>query len=235
MIALTALATLAMAAQSYSWHDIVQPSFQDCTFVAKGVKGNQAELRKINAEFGSSYRFSYMKAKIKEPFMMRVESRVEDTDLLYIENGGRRLYRIPAAHISHVDDVSHAPGKRQTVLDFGILTPSLFQNYFNATFVHTDRATGDLVFDLTYVPALRDKSRHRVWVDPTRHYVTKRVWFAQDGRLMATFLYTDPKDINGVWFPTKATVVNVDDKVAGITAYTSIEANTGLSNDLFKF
>lgn len=236
MTGLLALALLTSHTAPYTWHDIVESSFRDCTFVARVIKGNQGELRKINKDFATSYRFSFMKAHVKEPFMVRLESTVEDTDILYIENGGRRLYRIPKIRLSRVENISRAPGKRQTVMDFGILTPSLFQDgLFNANFVRTDRETGDLVFDITYNPQFEDSSRHRVWIDPKKKFITKRVWFGQDGHEMATFLYDNPEFQKGVWFPTKATVLNEDNKVAGITAYTTMSINVGLSDNLFQF
>ncbi len=112
----------------------------------------------------------------------------------------------------------------------------MFEERFDATFVRQDRETGDLVFDLTYKkPKYHDTSRHRVWVDPQKKYITKRVWFAQDGHEMATFIYEDPEEQNGIWFPSQATVKNVDDHVAGVTRYTKMNINVGLSDKLFDF
>lgn len=237
MTGLLALTLLAVTRPSYSWQDIVQPNFQDAEFVVRAVKGNQRELKKINNDFATSYRFqsSYMKAEVKEPFMMRLESTVEDTHLLYVLNGGRKMYKIPRTGLNLKQDVSHAPGKRQTTMDFGLLTPSLFTGMFDATFKRVDRETGDLVFDLTYKSKFDDTSRHRVWVDPTRKYVTKRVWFAQDGHEMATFIYDKPIHQSGVWLPTRATVKNVEDKVAGITEYTDVKINVGIPSSRFAF
>lgn len=236
MTGLIALALLTPSLRAPGYQDIVQPNFHDCTFTAKVVKGNQRELQKINRDFATSYRFSFMKAKVKEPFMVRLESTVEDTSVLYVLNGTRKLYRIPKLGIGKVDDVSKAPGKRQTMMDFGVLTPSLFQSLFTATFVRKDRETGALVFDLTYQrPTYDDTSRHRVWVDPDKRVVEKRVWFNQEGRELATFLYENPKEQKGVWFPSRYVVKNVDDKVAGIVEYASIQVNVGLTNDPFKF
>jgi len=236
MIGLIAITTLALMSPNHTWEEIVQPKFQDATFTVKVVKGSQAELRKINSDFGTSYRFSYMKAKLKEPFMLRLESRAEETDVLYVMNGPRKLYRIPKIHIGSTENVANAPGKRQTVMDFGVLTPSLFDTLFSAKFDRVDRETGDLVYDLTYQhPRYDDTSRHRVWIDPDKKFIAKRVWFAQDGHEQATFIYDLPRQVNGVWWPTRLTVKNVEGKVAGVTQYTELAINTGLPDSLFKF
>jgi len=51
---------------------------------------------------------------------------------------------------------------------------------------------------------------------------------------MATFLYENPKQIGGVWMPTKVTVRNADNKVAGVMNYEGLKVNVGLEDSLFK-
>lgn len=236
MVQLIAATAMVMGAQaSYDWQDIVQKGFQDASFTAKAVKGIQKELQKINKEFAYSYRFDYMDAKVKEPHKIRLESVVEDTRVLYVINGTKKFYNL-GNRLKGTDDVSKSPGKRQTLLDFGILTPAMFQDPFTAKFLRVDRDSGDLVFDLTYqTPKYDDTSRHRVWIDKSKRYITKRVWFNQEGGQLATFIYENPKSKDGVWFPTRCTVKNNDDKVAGVTEYTKMEINSGLADSLFKW
>lgn len=231
----TLLATiLATSAFQQDISQLWQGNLKDAAFTARVVRGDQRELAKINRDFGQSYRFTSTTVKMKEPFKLRLEARVEDTDILFIVNGVRKYFRIPRANISRREDVSKAPGKRQTALDFGLLTPSLFNELYQAKFVRVDRATGQPVFDLTYVPSLKDKTRNRVWVDPQRRYIAKREWYSQiDGRLQATFVHDRPQQSSGVWFPTRLTVINADGKVAGITEYVNLKANVGLDDSLF--
>jgi outer membrane lipoprotein-sorting protein len=100
--------------------------------------------------------------------------------------------------------------------------------------VRTDRATGDLVFDVTYQNRQHDTSRHRIWVDKDRKIVKKREWYGQDGRQMATFSYENPQRVGGVWFPTRQVVRNMDDRVAGVSEFENIRVNTGLADSLFS-
>lgn len=215
----------------------VQSDFKDLSFTAKVQSAKQSELAKINQDFAKSYRFTNSKVWLKEPMKLRMEAKVEDTDIYFIVNGGRKLVRVPRANINQRDDVSKAPGKRQTPLDFGLLTPSLFSNFLKAEFVRKETRgdyEGDLVFDLTYVPSLDDSSRYRVWIDPTMKITTKREWYSQAGYLMATFTYENAKEFNGVYIPQKATVKNADGKLAGTSAYTNIKVNAGLADSMFK-
>lgn len=228
------LAVGSLAVQSYDVDDIVQKGFKDATFTARLLQSNQAELKKINSDFAASYRFGTTTAWIKEPNMLKMKSTVDDTDVVYLLVGSKRTYSVPRIRISKSEDLSKSPGKRQTPLDFGFLTPSLFKNLFEAKFVRVDRESGDLVFDLTFEKRLDDSSRQRVFVDKDKRYIAKRIWFNQEGRQLATFVYSKPKQENGVWLPTHCVVRNVDDKVAGVTEYQSMKINSGLPDSIFK-
>jgi outer membrane lipoprotein-sorting protein len=235
----TLLALVALAPQAGpSIRDYLQPGIKDISFTAKVASAKQAELKKINQDFSVSYRFTSSKVWIKEPLMLRMESTVDDTQIFYIVNGSRRLVSVPRTGLRQREDLSKAPGKRQTPLDFGLLTPSLFQNFFTAKYVRTEQRgdyAGHLVFDLTYVPSLDDTTRHRVWVHPKHGYTPKREWYSQNGGfLVATFFYTDVKEVSGVYLPTKLSVNNAEGKFAGATNYVDVKANTGLPATLFK-
>ncbi|AIE88123.1 outer membrane lipoprotein-sorting protein [Fimbriimonas ginsengisoli] len=232
MIITTAVAVLALTQGAQNIQSFVQPDLKDATFVARKVKADQRELRKINDSFGNSYRFDTTTIYFKEPFKVRLEASVEDTTVVYVLNGPIQTIKMRSFHQRL--DLTGKPGRRQTPLDFGLLTPSLFEGLFQARFVRNDRATGDVVFDLTYPERLDDTSRHRIWIDPQKKYVTKREWYNQSGRQLATFIYENPKNEGGVWMPTRMTVKNVDNRVAGITTYDSIKTNTGLSDSMFQ-
>jgi outer membrane lipoprotein-sorting protein len=234
MIALGALVAVAVAQTSQNIDSYVQKNFDDASLTARVKYANQKELVKINDDFGKSYRVPYTDIKVKEPFKLRLETNVEDTKVLYIINGPKLLIRIPRIKVNSRQDLSKSPGRRQTLLDFGILTPSLFNGLFQAKFVRLDRATNDVVFDVTYPTALDDTSRHRIWVDPQKKYVTKREWYSQKGKQLATFYYNDPVSVDGVWMPTKMQVKNVDGALAGETYYTGLKVNQGLSDSLFS-
>lgn len=231
---ITTIATLAVAilGQNPSINDVLQKNFDDASFTARKKKGDQRELAKINRDFGQSYRFAYTNVKLKEPLMLRLDTKVDDTSLVFILNGTRQM--IKAGPINQKNDLSRSPGRRQTPLDFGLLTPSMFRDLFVAKFVRLDRATNDYVFDITYLPKFDDTSRHRVWIDPERKFTTKREWYNQSGRQLATFLYEEPKQADGMWLPTRLTVKNMDNKTAGVTEYEGVRINQGISAELFR-
>jgi outer membrane lipoprotein-sorting protein len=211
----------------------VQRDLQDASFLARKVRGNQRELAKINKDFGNSYRFDKIAFQYKEPLKLRVEATVDSTSALYIIDGPRQTVRVPRLRIRQTFDLKNAPGRRQSPLDFGVLTPGMFTELFQAKYVRRDRTTGEDVFDLTYQNP-EDTSRHRVWVDREKGITTKREWYNQPGRQLATFFYEEPTKVGSTWFPTRMTVRNVDDVVAGVTAYEAMKINTGLADSVFE-
>lgn len=233
---MTAAAAVVLAQGAPSIRDYVQANLRDVRFIARKQSANQAELAKINRDFGHAYRVDFTEFMYKEPMMLRAESTVEEQKVLYVLNGPTRMYRIPSAGISTRENLAKAPGKRQTPLDFGLLTPGLFDGFFVAQFVRRDTRLGALVFDIRHDPKLNDDTRHRVWVDPDKKFTIRREWYSQidNNRLMAIFSYEDPKQVNGVWIPTKIVVRNAENKLAGSSAYTEIRVNTGLADSLFS-
>lgn len=228
-------ALLALAVQTPSIDSFAQGNLRDASFTARVVTGNQRELAKINKDFANSYRFKFMTTWIAEPFKLRLESNVDDTKIFFIINGTTRLVRVPRSNINIRENLADSPGKRQTVFDFGLVTPSLLSDLLDAKFVRMDRTSNQPVFDITYKKKFDDTTRHRVWMDPNRKFVTRREWYSQvDNRLLATFSYEEPQQVAGVWIPTKVTVRNAENKVAGVTEYTAIKVNQGLSPSLFE-
>jgi outer membrane lipoprotein-sorting protein len=233
MTTIIALATIALSGgQANNIESYLQSDLRDTTFVAKIVKGDQRELLKINKDFGQSYRFDSSRVYFKEPFKMRAEAHVEDTNVIYVINGTDLSIKIPNVKLPK-QNLAKAPGRRQSLMDFGILTPSLMSGLLNAEFKRIDRETGDGVFDLTYKSDMDDASRYRVWIDRSKKYITKREWFNQWTRQLATFYYLNPVEVNGVWVPTRLEVKNVDNVIAGITKIEAIKVNTGISDSLF--
>ncbi len=92
-----------------------------------------------------------------------------------------------------------------------------------------------MVFDIAFKASdnYKDTSHQRITVDSAKHFVLKREWFGQDGKLRATFVYSEPTQISGVWLPTDMKVSNADGQLAGETKAKEIKVNQGLDDKLF--
>jgi hypothetical protein len=234
MNSIVALTALAAVAQTPSIEQYTQP-IKDITFSMDVRTGNQSELRKIGKDFGEAYRFSHVDFKIKDSFQIRGDTKVDDTTILMILNNGIRVFRAPRQNINIKKDVSDRPGQRQTIFEFGLVTPDLFDSFMDAKFVRQDRATGDAVFDLTFNKKFGDTTRYRVWIDEDKKFTSKKEWYGQEGDLRATFTFTNPEKVGSMWVPTLATVKNAEGKVAGQLKYGRFKINTGISDSIFKY
>ncbi|MEN3001476.1 MAG: hypothetical protein ABDI19_06495 [Armatimonadota bacterium] len=212
---------------------MVQDKLRDLQMDVKAEGVRLGELRKINEDFANAYRFKWMKAYYKEPFKLRLESEVLSRRITYILNGGIKVVIAPGQRVR--DDVSNSPGKRQTPLDFGFITPAVAKQ-LDARFEREEREGGTTL----YVFTLKwnygdDESTHIVWIDPVKRITARRVWYSGTGKYRARFEYKDPVEAApGIWIPTRAEVYNAAQRFGGRTINSNIKVNQGLDDSLFR-
>lgn len=222
---------LAFFVAGTPFESAISENMRDVSFDIKFVEGNRAELRKINQDFANAYEQDSARVQYKEPLLFRIESTMNGQKAAYVINGEFAQWRVPRLGINNKIKIGDAPGKRQTLLDFGVISKTMAAEFIKGEYVKEDSAQA--VFDVTYINSL-DTSRHRVWVDLTKKVIMKREWYGQNGLLMATFEYLSPVEQNNVWFPTGVKVYNNEHKLAGVSKYEKIMVNAGISDDIFK-
>jgi len=235
MIITTLTCTLVALQAKAEIDSFQQTNLKDIAFDAEIVRQVRSELTKISDDYARSYVFDKIQILAKEPFKLRLEASSDDTKVVYVINGAKQSYSIPKLRLNQRTDLSKSPGRRQTFLDFGVPTSSLFADLFVAKFVRYDRESKFPVFDLTYPAALDDTTRFRVWIDPDKRITTKREWYGQQGQLRATLYFNEPVSVSGVWFPTSLLVKNSENKFAAQTKYSHIRINSGIPDSNFMF
>jgi outer membrane lipoprotein-sorting protein len=140
---------------------------------------------------------------------------------------------VPQLKLKQKDDLGDSPGKRYTLFDIGLLTPSGLA-VIESKYLRTESVDGTSaqVFEMNY---RGDETSHfTVWVDPARRVVLKRAWHDAAGKLKAVFLYQDHVQVRpGLWVPTRLEVRNGEDAVAGVTSYSDLKINQGLDDSFF--
>ena len=227
-------ALLAVAAQAAS----AAPDIRTLTSVniktlsasSEIVTENQDELKKIDGDISLAYRLHRGSLVYQQPGKLRIEATIPHLATgYYIINGNRKLTVAPFVH--KVQDTTGAPGKRQTLLDFGLVPPELLTDY-NATFLR--RESGLLCFQLSPKQA-GETQKDLVWIDPRTHVTTQRYNYGRDGKLTKWFLYKNPVQIApGIFVPTRVELYNPQNKLAGATVYQNIKVNQPVSDALFK-
>ncbi len=194
------------------------------------VTENQDVLRTIDGDIALAYRLHRGALTYEQPGKLRIEASIPHLATgYYVINGNQKLTVAPFVH--KVQDTTGAPGKRQSLLDFGLVPPELLTDY-NATFLR--REAGLLCFQLQ--PKQRGETeKDLVWIDPKTHITTQRYNYGRDGKLTKILRYINPVQVApGVYIPTRVELYNTQNKLAGATVYQNIHVNQRVSDSLFK-
>ena len=194
------------------------------------VTENQDELKKISGDISLAYRLHRGSMVYEQPGKLRIEASIPHLATgYYVINGNMKLTVAP--FVRKKQDTTGAPGKRQTLLDFGLVPPELLTDY-NATFLRTE--SGLLCFQLQPKQA-GETEKDLVWIDPKTHITAQRYNYDRDGRLVKWFLYKNPVLVApGIYVPTRVELYNTANKLAGATVYQNVRVNQPVSDSLFK-
>ena len=207
----------------------VSASLKTLQLSSEIVTENQDELRTIDGDIALAYRLHRGSMAYEQPGKLRIDASIPHLATgYYIINGNQKLTVAPFVH--KVQDTTGAPGKRQTLLDFGLVSPELLADY-TAKFLRRDN--GLILFQIQPKQA-GETQKDLVWIDPKTHITTQRYNYNRDGKLTKWFLYKNPRLIGGIYVPTRVELYNPQNKLAGATVYENIRVNLPLSESLFK-
>jgi hypothetical protein len=212
-----------------------QPALRDFSVTGSIVQKNDAELRKIDNSFVQAYRFRESLIQYKEPMKLRIDSKAGLLTVRYVINGNRKSTQVPGLRINKVKDITGRPGEQQSMLDSGILTPGFLADGVASRFVGMQTLDGRKVpvFEFWYTDE-RNSRHHFVWIDPAKRFVLRHDVHHRSGGLKMRFVFQQPKQIAGIWVPTRVGLYNAENRLAAITRYDKIKVNTGLSESLFR-
>lgn len=228
-IVLAAMAATA-SAQSVTLTDYASP-VRDIKADSKVVSRNMDALKKISGEFAQSYRFATSTFYYKEPNKMRLDSKAGVVSVRYVINGNAKT--VKAGAINKRTDITNDPGKRQTALTVGLVTPAWI-NLLNATYKgdRTINGVKTAVFEARHKQ--EPKGSYRIlYMDPAKKYVVRAEGFYGNGKPKMTTDFLDPKQFNGVWVPTRTKVYNPQGELGAVTDLLNIRVNSGLADSLF--
>ena len=227
-IAIAPLLSGVVSAAS-SIETFVSASLKTLQLSSEIVTENQDELRTIDGDIALAYRLHRGSMAYEQPGKLRIDASIPHLATgYYIINGNQKLTVAPFVH--KVQDTTGAPGKRQTLLDFGLVPPELLADY-TAKFLRRDN--GLILFQIQPKQA-GETQKDLVWIDPKTHITTQRYNYNRDGKLTKWFLYKNPRLIGGIYVPTRVELYNPQNKLAGATVYENIRVNLPLSESLFK-
>ncbi|MHB0913381.1 MAG: outer membrane lipoprotein-sorting protein [Armatimonadota bacterium] len=235
-ISLLMLAVIALPAGSADVRAKVRDAtdgFKDIRLTCKVLQANQKELKKIGKDFPKSYEFKSSKVLFKAPDKMKMEGKLGVVKVRMVINGDQKAIVVPAVHYSDKENIAGEPHKRQTELDIGIVTESLWKDY---RVIDTDEEKGSdgPIYRITYVRTNATDKKQVAWIDARTLKLLKVDKYESDGKLESRYLYMKHQKVGCIWVPTRIEVYNCDNKLAGVTAYEDIKVNTGIPDSEFR-
>lgn len=238
---LLSIAVATMAAQREALEaaptiqSVFAPGLKDLTVYARPEPGktNMEALKKIGSDFHRIYQVKRVQFSIKEPDKFRMDVSAGLVHLVHVIVDGRKTtyvmgVRRPSKPFG--DD----PGKRQTPMDVGVITPGSLRGY-RVEYLGTGQEQGRPVlrFRLRYA---HDTARYELlWVDSERKCLVKRTLHTRMfGEKKCEYTYHDPQRVGSVWIPTRVEVRNKDGELAGVMLQSDFKVNSGLADSLFE-
>jgi outer membrane lipoprotein-sorting protein len=225
-----ALTTLSAAQAAPDIRSLTSENVKTLSASSEIVTENQDELKKIDGDISLAYRLHRGSMVYEQPGKLRIEASIPHLATgYYVINGNKKLTVAPFVH--RVQDTTGAPGKRQTLLDFGLVPPELLTDY-NITFLRHE--SGLLCFQVQ-PKQVGETQKDLIWIDPKTHITAQRYNYGRDGKLTKWFLYKNPIQVApGIYVPTRVELYNTENKLAGATVYQNIRVNQPVSDSLFK-
>ncbi len=239
-IAILVPAVFAVTSASVRAADLKEPKLaeytsspiQTLTMDTQVVQEIRAELSRIEGDFKEAYRFHRVSIAYMQPDKLQFQSVVAGAHITYTINGPNKYTSIPTFHVHKTEDTTGSPGKKQSLLDVGLVPPELLRDY-NGKFLRKEGSL--LVFQIS--PKIRsERFFDIVWIDPTTRITSKREHHNQDGKLIAWYQYKNPlKVMANVYMPTRVEVFNPLNHLAAVTAYKNIKVNGPVDSSIFDF
>ena len=166
---------------------------------------------------------------------MRFEGKQGVFTIRYVTNGNRKLTEVPTLRIHKVDDISTEPAKGDTISDLGIVSSS-WAKRVESRWLRSEARGGKTlqVFEFWYNEDPR--ARHTIWLDPSTKTIVEHVAHHRNRNkpgFRKRLVYSEVKQIEGVWVPSRVAMFNGENKLAGEMRYSSIKVNENLQDKMF--
>lgn len=197
------------------------------------TQSNRRELEKMGKVFAETYEFKKASVWFKSPDKLKMSGALGMMKVEFITAGNTRLIRIPSMRFTKREDISDSPQIHVTSLDIGVVSEGVWGIYKVKLLQTEKNDTGGSVHVLRLQAEKTGRSQV-VWVDGATLKLLRRDKLHDTGRLLIRVDYSDHKQIDGVWIPTKAEVYNGEKKIAAVTETRDIKINTGVDDKEFE-
>jgi hypothetical protein len=216
--------------------DYVQPGLRDVSASIRILSHDDRELAKIGKGYADAYKLGSQEIWAKEPGQVKYQGKKGFITLRFITSGNRKLTEVSHLRIRKVDDISKEPGKGDSISDLGLVTQA-WVDQVEDRWLRTETRDGKTLQVFEYWHKEDPRYRHTLWMDPQTKTIVDHIAHHRSQKrpgFKKRLVYSDAKQISGVWLPTTVTVYSGENKPAGQLRYERIQVNTGLPDSLFK-
>jgi hypothetical protein len=216
-----------------------QPALADVSADVKVVSHNDRELEKMGKGYSQAYTLEHQRFFWKAPGEARFQARKGVIQVLRITNGSRQMSEITGLAVLRkrmVEDVEQKPGKADTIVDLGAITPAWVRNV-ESRCLRVESRDGHSVEVFNFWYRNDPGSVHALWIDRATHTVVEHVIYVrgQATRVKKRIVYADVRQLGEVRLPTSVSVYNAEGKLAAQMRYDGLRVNQGLQDKLFTF
>jgi len=231
------LAVMILVAASLSAHaaptidDQMMPrAITHLTATGRTVWADQAELAKINTEYGDAYRCHEATYTFESPDRLEYRTQVGATTISLITTNDYRLVQVRSGPLKKdfKTEIASDITKRQTLFALGVLP----KNYLETVVAQYQgrepfKGVNCEVFNMHWINQKPDNASHwTVWIDADRHYVVQKKLWSYNGEQRETIVYLKPTQVlPGFWLPTRAECYNPEGHLAGVVEYVNVTAS----------
>lgn len=203
--------------------------FKDVSMTCRVIRANHDELQRIGKDFEKSYEIKTSRIEYKAPDKMKMEGKLGLVTVTMIINGDQKAFIVPSIHYTKRENIKGKPHQRQTELDLGVLTASLWRDYIVSSSVRDGS-----FYKIVYARSNSPHKKMILWADCKSLCLTRVDKLDDDGKLKSKYIYSGHKKLGGIWVPTKIDIFSSQGKLAAETGYDSIKVNSGIADSTFK-
>lgn len=198
---------------------------------------NPKQIDAMDSGLAKLFALGDVSLQYKAPDRLRFSaSSPKDGEETLLFDGNRREWIVPDRKTDHRQDLSTAPFRRLSLLDFSGLLPTGLFSIMRARFVRPETIAGvhTAVYDLTYW-GVEDGPFDRVWIDAATRLVVRREHYEKGGKLKFITHYQQTKQVAGHFqLPDRIKIEDANHKRIASIQLTAAKVNPGLDDDLFS-
>jgi hypothetical protein len=209
--------------------------YKDLSLSARVVFADKKVLKGIGKDFPKSFEIENTNAQFKFPDKMKASGKLGMIGIAVITNGGWRYYRVPSLKINKKVDISNKPEQRQSDLDLGVLSDTLWREWVIINAEKIDTRSGDQYKVTICRTTMRDAKSVCYIEAKTLKLLRIDKYHENYGALQVSYVFSGHTyEANAIWVPKRADVYNASGKLAASTAYENIRVNSGIPDSAFE-